>query len=43
LGEGDAALGAQSRRPIQHIRNPPLLGQRRKADFNLRNVRWARS
>ncbi len=28
LGEGGAALGPQRLRPVQHLRNPPLLRQR---------------
>ena len=27
LGEGRAALGPQRLRPVQHLRNPPLLGE----------------
>ena len=30
LGEGGAALGPQRLRPVQHLRNPPLLSYRRK-------------
>ena len=30
FGERGAALGPQRLRPVQHIRNPPLLGQRGK-------------
>ena len=33
LGEGGAALGPQRLRPVQHLRNPPLLRQRRQGDF----------
>ncbi len=33
LGEGGAALGPQRLRPVQHLRNPPLLRQRRQRDF----------
>ena len=29
LGEGGAALGPQRLRPVQHLRNPPLLCERR--------------
>ena len=32
LGEGGAALGPQRLRPVQHLRNPPLLRQRRQGD-----------
>ena len=30
LGEGGAALGPQRFRPVQHLRNPPLLGEGRQ-------------
>src|SRR5690625_41454 len=33
LGEGGAALGPQRLRPVQHLRDPPLLRQRRQGDF----------
>ena len=33
LGEGGAALGPQRLRPVQHLRNPPLLRQRRQENF----------
>ena len=36
LGEGGAALGPQRLRPVQHLRNPPLLRQRRQGNFNFR-------
>ena len=32
LGEGGAALGPQRLRPVQHLRNPPLLRQRRQGE-----------
>ena len=32
LGEGGAALGPQRLRPVQHLRNPPLLRQRRQGN-----------
>ena len=32
LGEGGAALGPQRLRPVQHLRNPPLLRQRGQGD-----------
>ena len=32
LGEGGAALGPQRLRPVQHLRYPPLLRQRRQGD-----------
>ena len=32
-GEGGAAFGPQRLRPIQDIRNPPLLGQGRQGDL----------
>lgn len=32
LGEGGAALGPQRLRPVQHLRYPPLEGQRGKWD-----------
>ena len=35
LGEGGAALGPQRLRPVQHLRNPPLLRQRRQGDFKI--------
>ena len=34
LGEGGAALGPQRLRPVQHLRNPPLLRQWRQGDYN---------
>ena len=36
LGEGGAALGPQRLRPVQHLRNPPLLRQRRQGNFESR-------
>ena len=35
LGEGGAALGPQRLRPVQHLRNPPLLRQRRQGNFEI--------
>ena len=35
LGKGGAALGPQRLRPVQHLRYPPLLRQRRQGDFKL--------
>ena len=35
MGEGGAALGPQRLRPVQHLRNPPLLRQRRKGNHEL--------
>ena len=35
LGEGGAALGPQRLRPVQHLRYPPLLRQRRQGDFEI--------
>jgi len=33
LGERGAALGPQRLRPVQHLRYPPLLRQRREGNF----------
>ncbi len=41
LGEGGAALGPQRLRPVQHLRNPPLLGEGRERDLDsVRHVVW---
>ena len=38
LGEGGAALGPQRLRPVQHLRNPPLLRQRRQGNSNVSTI-----
>jgi hypothetical protein len=38
LGECAAALGPQRLRPVQHLRNPPLLTQRGKGDLQFADV-----
>ena len=37
LGEGGTALGPQRLRPVQHLRDPPLLRQRRQGDLRSRD------